>query len=243
MTISLKGLGSSQSTHATVDEHPGDAGARADRQAARTGRFDAKRFRDVRWIVGVLLLLVGFGGSLRIVQSFDDAVTVWSAKRQLLPGDKVTAADLVPTKVRMEGATRRYYSAQHPGDVVVQRPIGVGEIIPAGAVGPGHLVDVREVAVRVDVGNVDVLKQGALVELWVAEKRSENGANGYVEPHKVTDRAVVSHVGSRSGGVVSVAEGQPVQVLVPGANLAQTIHAANSDARITLVPVVAGQQK
>lgn len=206
-------------------------------------RFNASKFRDTRWIVGVLLLLAGFAGTLKAVSALDNSVTVWTAKRQLMPGQKLTTDDVVAKKVRLDAAQSRYLSASQPANGVVQRPIEAGELLPAAAVGSGDSVHVREVAVKIDSGNADVVRAGSLVELWVAKKRDGAGAASYEAPTKISSQAVISHVGSRNGGVVSVADGQSVQVLVPTDQVAEVIDAVNSEAKITLVPVVSGALK
>ena len=84
-------------------------------QAAR--RFVPTGMKDVRWVVGIVLLALGVLGTLRVIGSFDDSVQVWSAKSALVPGQRLTSSDLVPTRVRLDDR----------GGQVLQRQDRVGE--------------------------------------------------------------------------------------------------------------------
>ena len=103
-------------------------------------------------------------------------------------------------------------------------------------------VDVRAVSVTLDRGQADVVRAGTDVEVWVADKSSETTSNSFERPRQVIDRALVSRIGSGSGGVVAVADGQPVELVVPRASLAEIIDAVNSGSRITLVPLAGSRR-
>lgn len=208
--------------------------------AERARRFVPVGFKDARWIVGVLLLALGIIGTLRVIGSFDDSVTVWSARTTLVPGQRIAASDLVRTQVRIDDGATRYVTASAVPAGVVQRPVAVGELLPRSAVGAASDVTVRAVTATLDRGQADVIRAGADVEVWVASKREGAGTTGFEPPQQVVDRALVSHVGARAGGVVAVADGQPVEILVPRESLARMIDAVNSGSRITLVPLVGG---
>lgn len=216
------------------------SGEHEDTEARQSLRFAWPSLTDARWIVGVLLLVVGVLGTLRTVAALDDSVEVWASKRALTPGHRVEAGDLVRTRVRLAGDRAYLRGNERPVGGVVQRPVEAGELLPRAAVGSASTVDVRSVSVDLAKGQADLVRAGDHVEVWVASKVSDAGSASYAKPTKLVDRALVSRVGSRSGGVVSVADGQPVEVLVPKSALPDVIDAVNSQARITLVPVATG---
>lgn len=203
-------------------------------------RYRPAGVKDARWVVGIVLLALGVLGTLRIVSAADDSVQIWSARSTLVPGQRVTSKDLVPTSVRLNDASARYLAADATPDGVVQRAISAGELVPRSALGAASSVDVRTVSVTLDRGQADVVRVGADVEVWVATKSKEAGATTFEKPTKIIDRALVSRIGGHSGGVVAVSDGQPVEIIVPREALAQIIDAVNSGARITLVPLVGG---
>lgn len=143
-------------------------------------------------------------------------------------------------KVHFDGDAGRYVEARATPEGVVQRPIGPGELVPRAAVGSAASVSVRAVSVTLDKGQADVVRAGGEVEVWVADKSEGAGTPHYEKPRRVIDSALVSRIGGRSGGVVAVADGQPVELLVPRDQLAGVIDAVNSGARITLVPLASG---
>lgn len=205
------------------------------------GRADVVRFsppglKDARWIIGVLLLVAGTVGTLKVIAHFDNTVAVWSARKALVPGQQLARSDLVRTDVRFDAAARKYLSEPDPAGVV-QRPIAAGDLVPRSAVTTAGALGVRVVSVPMEKGQADVVRPGADVEVWVADKVSATGTAEFAKPRLLIDRALVSHVGTRSSGVVAVAENQPVEIVVPRQYLAETIDAVNSGARITLVPL------
>lgn len=213
---------------------PGSSGA----AAATARRFTPAPLRDARWIVGVLLLALGVAGTLRVISGFDDSVAVWAAKSTLTPGQRLGAADVVRTRVHLDRGNSRYVLAEGPAQGIVQRVVGAGELIPSAALGDASGVSVRSVSVTLERGQADVVRAGADVEVWVAAKVDGAGTASYEKPEKIIDRALVARIGGRTGGVVAVSEGQPVEILVPKEALADVIDAVNSGSRITLVPLV-----
>ncbi|QEH93678.1 hypothetical protein FV141_09185 [Dermacoccus abyssi] len=222
-----------------------DAGRKGGETAETRGgsgaRFVPASLKDARWVVGLLLLAVGVVGTLRVISSLDDSVQVWTARTNLVPGQRLEANDLVRTAVRLDDAQSSYLSGPAPTGVV-QRPVGRGELVPRSAVADASSVDVRAVSVTLDRGQADVVRVGTDVEVWVADKSSEATSNSFERPRQVIDRALVSRIGSGSGGVVAVADGQPVELVVPRESLAEIIDAGNSGSRITLVPLAGSRR-
>lgn len=224
-------------------EGPPDDGARGGRERAATRRGDGEpaRFapaglKDARWIVGLLLLAVGVLGTLKVIASLDDSVQAWTARADLVPGQRISADDLVRTSVRLNESQGRYLVGGKPTGVV-QRAIARGELVPRTALADASSVDVRAVSVTLERGQAEIVRAGTDVEVWVADKSSDTTSNSFERPREVIDRALVSHIGTRSGGVVAVSDGQPVELIVPRDSLAEIIDAVNSGSRITLVPL------
>lgn len=203
-------------------------------------RFALPAVRDARWLIGVLLLVAGVLGTLRVVQSFDDSVTAWAANRTLLPGHQLTASDVHRVQVRMGQSQGRYFVGAKAPTGVVQHVVGPGELLARSGLGAASSVSLRTVSLQLDAGNAEAIKPGMNVEVWVATKVEDVGTDRFEKPKKLTSDALVARVGDAKGGVVSVANGQAVQLLVPVAQLADVIDAVNSKARVTLVPRVTG---
>lgn len=218
-----------------------DASPRKEAPQSRLARrFGLPRVRDVRWIIGVLLLIAGVLTTTKVIAAFDDSVTAWTASRTLLPGEKLKPSDMRAARVRLDQAERQYFVGAKAPSGVVQQVINKGEMVARASIGHPASVNVRTVTVHVDAGTTEAIRVGQLVEVWVAKKVQDAGTDRFEKPQKITERAVVAKVGANSNGIVSVADGQPVSLLVPQAQLADVIDAVNSKSRVTLVPLVAG---
>lgn len=208
----------------------------AGRDDGEPARFTPASLKDARWIVGLLLLAVGVLGTLRVISSLDDSVQAWTARSNLVPGQRISADDLVRTTVRLNESQSSYLVGGKPSGVV-QRAVARGELVPRSALADASSVDVRAVSVTLERGQAEIVRAGSDVEVWVADKSSETTSNSFERPREVIDRALVSRIGTRSGGVVAVSDGQPVELIVPRDSLAEIIDAVNSGSRITLVPL------
>ena len=203
-----------------------------------TRRFSMPKIRDVRWVIGLLLLVGGVLGTVKVIASFDETRTAWVPVRTLVPGQTIEPNDVRAVRVRLDSSEQRYLLGTTPPSGVLQRAVGAGELLARSSVGPASSLALRTVTVQLEAGNSSAIRDGSTVEMWVARKVQDAGTDRYDKPVKTTDRAVVAQVGNPAGGVVTVNNGQPVQLLVPSERLADVIDAVNSKARITLVPLI-----
>jgi len=89
---------------------------------------------NVRTVLGLLLFTLAFLAGLRVLQSADSTVAVWSAARDLAPHTTLGAADLELVDVGLSGdVLSRYATEADPSGSVLTRPVRAGEMIPAAA--------------------------------------------------------------------------------------------------------------
>ena len=189
---------------------------------------------DPRLAIGLLLVAGSVAGVLAIVSAADDTVEVYAAREPLAPGDRIEIADLEIRSVGLADASTYYLV---PGDVpsdglVVTRPIAVGELLPASAV--GSVDGLRLASLVLDVGGqlAASVQPGSVVDVWAA-REVENGQYG---PPKVivSGATVVRLVAADS--IIAGAQTTAIEVLVPRAKVARVLEAlANSDA-LSIVP-------
>ena len=207
------------------------AGAAATDRKARARRF----WFDPRFAIGIVLIVGSVAGTAFVVGAADTSVTVYAAREALAPGDIVSPSDLVPTSVRVGDAENLYVV---PGDVaeagvVVTKPVGRGEIVPASAVGSLEGLSVTTVVIPVKGQLAASVRPGATVDVWAA-KEVESGSFG--PPVVIVSSANVVRLVEESGLVVDDSS-SAVEVLVPKADVARVLEAtANSDA-LSIVPV------
>jgi hypothetical protein len=142
-------------------------------------RLPARRRRDWRLLLGVLLVLGSTVVGARLVVAADDTVATWAADTTLVPGTPLRAADLRPVPVRIEGTKNPYLTGVVPDGYVVVRTVGPGELVPAIAVAPAERSSdtSRLVAVAVDpAGLPGRLEPGDRVDAWaVADETTGTG--------------------------------------------------------------------
>lgn len=213
----------------TSDASPGARGAR---------RLRRPGWRDLRLVVGLLLVLVSVAGGVRLVASLDDTTPVYAAARDLLPGQEVDADDLVAVQVRLGDQAGRYVDGSAPLEpgTHLLRQVGEGELVPAAALGTARRALDRSVGVPVDAAAARALAAGTVVDVWVSHRDDEAVGESYLDPEMLLAGAVVESVPSQSGGLGSRLGRTAVQVVVPADEVGRVVAAVDQGARITLVP-------
>ena len=194
-----------------------------------------KRFWfDPRFAIGVALIAVSIAGVMGIVAAADSSVLVLSARSALSPGERVDASDLVPTSIRLDGATDLYLAlGDVPDDgLIVTKPVAAGELLPVSAVGLTAGERLSSVVVTVGGGLPASVESGSSVDLWAA-RESESGE--FSPPTVVVSAATVVRL-VESDGLVVDDESGAVELLVPRSRIARVLEAiANGDA-LSIVP-------
>ena len=200
---------------------------------ARTRR----RALDPRLGIGVLLVIGSVAGVVGIVAEADDSVEVLAAPRTLVPGDRVTAAELSVRPVRIDDARGLYLAAEEiPSEgVVVTRAIGEGELVPLSAVGDGDALENGSVVVPGGAALARSVDAGASVDLWAARETSGAFAPPVVLVGGATVVRIVETEGLMSSGGVSV------ELLVPRDRVPRVLEALANDDEISVVPADPGR--
>lgn len=134
-------------------------------------RLPTSGWRDPRLVAGVLVVALSVLGGAVLFARADDTTVVWAVRRALPVGATVAAGDLEVRRVGLEAVDLgRYLRATGDGPVgrVLQRELGAGELLPAGALADDDI----EVGVRVPlaVAVADLpssVQVGTGVDVWV----------------------------------------------------------------------------
>jgi len=172
--------------------------------APTASRLRPARWRDMRLVVGVLLVLVSVVVGARVVAAADDGIRVWAAARALGPGQPVEAGDLAPVTVRLADPSR-YLGAETapPVGYQVVRPVSQGELVPAAALVEPDAVSVRRVVVDVPASTVDGLRAGRQVDVYVVVAPTSAGPDAAATlppPSRVLEDVTVAGLAQGSGG-------------------------------------------
>src|SRR5947209_10486315 len=151
--------------------------------APRANRLVTPRWLDTRLVLGVLLVLLAVVAGARVFASADHYSRVYVARHDLVPGERLAAADLAVGRVRLASEGSRYIAAGTPPvGYVVTRYVGARELLPVAALAPtaGNAAGGRLVSVPVTPGHLPSgLGRGSLVDVYVTPK---TGAGAQVPP-------------------------------------------------------------
>lgn len=207
---------------------------------AKSARPPARRrvWFDPRFGIGIVLVAASTAGVVTLLATADSTVQVMAARTTLLPGERVSADDLVPVSVRLPSAGQRYVGPSEvpPGGLLVSRVIEKGELVPSSAIGSLDGERLTSVVVSLSGRLAASIDAGSTVDVW-ASRTSDDG--GFGPPAVLVPSALVVRIIEEEGFVVDRSTGA-VELLVPQSRIARVLEAiANLDA-LALIPVGAG---
>ena len=197
---------------------------------------DARRARpawlDARFLIGLVLVVASVAGVWGVVNAARQTAPALAVERPVVPGQSITAADVVQIDVQLGAAADGYLSPADLDDgLVATAAIAAGDLIPAAAVAEADATDVTAVVVRstLDVpANIDV---GSTVELW-ASPAEEPGEHG--EPRVIVTRATVANLVTDDG--VMRQEGAVVELVVSRDVVGEVLRHVSGGSALSVVP-------
>jgi len=189
---------------------------------------------DPRLLVGLVLVLGAIGGVYAIVAGSDRTTAVYAARDALVVGDRVTAADLELSQVRLDGALPLYVTPERmPADgLVLARTVAAGELIPVSAVGASADAGVTTVVVELTDALAEAVVPGSVVDVW-SSPQTERGEFG--PPAVLVGQAGVVRVLEPTGLSVGASR-RSVELRVPRDVVAAVLTAIANGAAIAVVP-------
>lgn len=191
-------------------------------------------WRDPRLGVGVVLVAVAVALGAWTFAQADRTEPVYEASGTITAGEPLDETTLTLTRARLNGLSERYLTPEslEAGSVAL-RTIGAGELVPAAAAGRAEHLELRPMTITTN--NAAPLDSGSRVDLWVAAvdpQTREFGAPELIGPG-VTVRSV-----TEDSSVFAASGGQAIEVLVPEDLVPAVLDAINSQAAISLVPLI-----
>ncbi len=186
----------------------------------------------MRFLIGVILVLASVAGVWFIVSSSRQTVPVFAAVSTLVPGQKVTRADVVEVDVSLGSARDAYLDVgSWTEDVVADRVVAAGELVPATALVPARAAAQTTVVIQSSADVPAAVQVGAGVELWSAP-RLEQGR--FESPRILVADAVVVSVDREDSPLG--ASRAAVELVIPRAAVAETLAALADGAAMSIVP-------
>ena len=207
-------------------------------------RVRAPSWRDSRLLVGLLLVLLSTVLGSLVVAHADDRVPVYAARGVVVPGQRLTEADVVRVDVLLGDGAADYLPADRAlaPDTWSLRALRAGELIPVSGVGPASTVDVQQVALLVDATSAAAISPGSVVDVYVnrPEQGGTVGVPTFAGPERALESVSVVRVAAEDSVLGASAETTAVHVMVPQEAVRDVVADVDLGARITLVPVPGG---
>lgn len=160
--------------------------------STRAARRARPVWLDVRFLIGIVLVVASAIGVWAVVHAARTTQPVLAAAHAIVPGQAVTAADLVELDARLGEAGERYLEpAALVEGMVAMRGVAEGELVPASAIGTADDVDLTTLVVRSALDVPAGIVAGSAVELWATPL---TGPGQYGEPVVIVSQAIIAEV-------------------------------------------------
>lgn len=176
-------------------------------------RATSRGWRDPRLWVGVALVAGSVVAGARVLASADETTAVWAAAGDLAAGQALGPDDLTATRVRFADAADagRYLEVDEelPAELTLTRDLGVGELVPAGALGAPAGEATVSVSVSLPAEQVPTgVAGGSRVDVWVVEE--DRGARRGAAAEKVLADVLVLEAPSAAESFAATTDRQVV---------------------------------
>ncbi|ATG56513.1 flagellar biosynthesis protein FlgA [Brachybacterium ginsengisoli] len=197
-------------------------------------RLRTPRWKDPRLIVGIVLVVASVLMGAVLVSRLSETTSVLIARSAIVPGDTISAEDLVAVELRLGEQTDRYLGSVDaiPEGSVALRTIHPGELVPMSAVGQSEEVQLRPVVIPVDASVAESVVPGATVELWHTAPTTEDGTE--MRARMLVPDAVVRSVDE--GSTLGMQK-MSVEVLVPSDSLGEVLEVLSQDQQLDVIGI------
>ncbi|GAB6857104.1 SAF domain-containing protein [Microbacterium xylanilyticum] len=199
-----------------------------------TARAGRRPWTDLRFFIGLLLIVASVAGVWLIVGAAKQTSPVLQAVRTIVPGEPLTSADVRVVDVVLGSAGAGYLTPAtlEPG-LIATRTISEGELVASAAAADADEGRTTSVVVRSTVPVPAAVATGSTVELWEAEPLAEG--KGFAEPRVLLSEATVASV-DRDDGPLS-AKATTLELVVSRAEVGEVLAAMTGGSSLSVVPV------
>ncbi|MFJ6548356.1 MULTISPECIES: flagella basal body P-ring formation protein FlgA [unclassified Microbacterium] len=192
---------------------------------------------DLRFAVGIALVLASVSGVWYVVTAADQATPVLQARRTIVRGEVLRASDFQTAEVALGAVSDEYLRPEQLGaGQIAARTLTKGELLPRTATAAAESGRTTTVVVESSVGLPEDVVTGTEVEVWQAPLRDDG--RSYDEPRILVGDVVVRTVLEPEG---LLAEGTAeVEIVIDRSDVAAVLGAVTGGAALSVVPVGSG---
>jgi hypothetical protein len=190
---------------------------------------------DLRFLLGIVLVVVSIGGVWLVVSSSTSTTPVLQANRTIVAGEALVSADFQVVEVSLGAATGDYLAPHDLSpDQVAGRTIADGELLPRTAMADADTARKTTVVIDSNTGLPADLAEGAVVEVWHAPPL-DDGHTSYEAPRLLVADVVVAAVTKTEGMLAS--SGATAELVIDRTDIAAVLAAITGGSALSVVPV------
>ena len=192
---------------------------------------------DVRFLIGVVLVILSIAGVWLIVSSARQTTPMLQAERTIAQGEALVSDDFRVVEVSLGAVTPGYLAPQdlQPG-MVAARTLADGELLPVAATAAAESARTTSIVVESSVGIPESVKVGTPVELWSAPPESEG--EGFAAPRILVADVVVASIPEADGMLAQ--RSAALELVIDRADVADVLAAITNGAALSIVPLGSG---
>lgn len=189
---------------------------------------------DVRFLIGIALVITSITGVWLIVSASDDAVPVLQANRTITEGEALSSSDFQIVEVGLGALADDYLGPQELdlGQVAV-RTLEKGEIVPVSATAAATENRSTTIVIESSTGIPEDVRTGTVVEVWHAPPLDDG--RSYDAPRILLAEATVRSVVESDGMLAD--KGTAIEIVIDRSDVADVLAAVTGGSSLSVVPV------
>ena len=190
-------------------------------------------FVDVRFIVGIVLVIASIAGVWALVATSRQTTPMLQATTTIVVGEALDSDDFQVVEVGLGALADEYLAPQDlTAGMVASRTLSRGELVPTSSVTAADSARTTTIVIPSAAAIPAGVKEGTVVELWQAPLKDDGRT--FDTPRILVADATVATV-AESEGMLSQ-ERTDVEVVIDRADVAAVLEAMTGGAAISLVP-------
>ncbi|GAA2929018.1 hypothetical protein GCM10010458_09280 [Microbacterium luteolum] len=189
---------------------------------------------DVRFLIGIALVIVSITGVWLIVSASDDAAPVLQANRTITEGEALTSGDFQVVEVGLGALADDYLGPQDlQQGQVASRTLERGEIVPTSATTDAAESRSTTIVIESSTGIPEDVVSGAVVEVWHAPPLEDG--RSYDVPRILVAEVIVRDV--LEDDTVLADASTRVEIVIDRSDVADVLAAVTGGSSLSVVPV------
>ncbi|MDQ0645097.1 SAF domain-containing protein [Microbacterium murale] len=189
---------------------------------------------DIRFLIGIALVILSIAGVWLIVSSARQTTPVLQADRTIAQGEALISDDFRVVEVSLGSVIDGYLAPQdlEPG-MVASRTLADGELLPVTAAADAQSSRTTSIVIESSVGIPASVAVGTPVELWFAPPLPE--ADEFDAPRILVADVVVASIPETDGMLAQ--RSAMIEIVIDRSDVADVLAAITGGAALSVVPL------